>query len=230
VNGYESPQGSSQATLAYNSAMVSDPPTTVEGLLEWVCENPGLFTYPTLPTFTGREFILEIFYRVTGGHEQWQGPWTPELQALLIARLCSGAREPDRALPLARRWGYPADVAPLNDLAANGGRQTFSALPASTRPISSTVCSQATVAMIFEDGTHATTVRGHSFQFSQQGRSLDGSGVILSCETSQKTSRWWAICPPSTSPAARRSPEALPSTTASAGFLEQLGIAPLSRP
>lgn len=160
INGYESPQGSSQFTLTYNSAMVTDPPKSVDGLLKWVCDNPGLFTYPTLPTYTGREFILELFYRITGGYEQWQGPWTKEMQALFDQKAPLLWNKLNEIKPCLWRGGatYPADKAPMDDLFANGEiAWTFSAGSGeSAASVISGLFPETSVTIIFEDGTHSS--------------------------------------------------------------------------
>ena len=160
IEGYESPQGSSQFTMSYNSAMVPAPPTTVDGLLTWVCENPGLFTYPTLPTYTGREFVMEIMYRVTGGYAQWQGPWTDEKKALWDQKSPLLWDALNKIKPCLWRGGatYPADKAPMDDLFANGELAwTFSAGSGeSAAAVLSGQFPETTVTMIFADGTHAS--------------------------------------------------------------------------
>ncbi len=161
IDGYESPQGSSQFTLSYNTQMVPNPPRTVEGLLTWVCENPGLFTYPTLPTYTGREFVLEVLYRVTGGYEQWQGPWTDEKKALWDEKSPILWEALNKIKPCLWREGktYPADKTPMEDLFANGELAwTFSAGSGDTAAnVLSGRFPDTSVAMVFEDGTHAST-------------------------------------------------------------------------
>ncbi|HMR65542.1 MAG TPA: ABC transporter substrate-binding protein [Anaerolineae bacterium] len=71
VDGYESPYGKAQFVMIYDSAKVAEPPATVDGLLEWIKANPGKFTYPAPPDFTGTAFMMHICYHVTGGHEQF---------------------------------------------------------------------------------------------------------------------------------------------------------------
>jgi putative spermidine/putrescine transport system substrate-binding protein len=82
IQGYESPWGASQFVMIYDSAVVSEPPTTVPELTEWICENPGQLAYPAPPDFTGTAFLTHFFYEYTGGHEQWQGRFDDEMQAL----------------------------------------------------------------------------------------------------------------------------------------------------
>lgn len=70
VDGYESPWGHAQFVMEYNTALVGDePPTTFEDLQTWVHDNPGLFTYPAIPDFTGSVFVRHVFYWAAGGPE-----------------------------------------------------------------------------------------------------------------------------------------------------------------
>lgn len=71
VEGYEAPYGRAQFNFDYDSARVSDPPRTFEELERWVRRNPGRFTYPQPPDFTGSAFVRQAFYALTGGYEQY---------------------------------------------------------------------------------------------------------------------------------------------------------------
>ncbi len=161
VEGYESHWGHGMFVLGYDSAVISDPPTTVEGLLQWICDNPGRFTYPQLPTFVGRRFVTEVFYRVTGGPEQWQGSWDDEKQALWDEKspaLWEGLNEIE---PCLWREGetYPADIAPLDDLFING-EVDWTMATGAFRPASRALNGlfpETTQTMIFEDGTVSGT-------------------------------------------------------------------------
>ena len=74
VDGYESPWGHAQFVMEYNTALVGDePPTTFEALAEWIHANPGLFTYPAIPDFTGSVFLRHLFYWAAGGPEPFLG-------------------------------------------------------------------------------------------------------------------------------------------------------------
>ncbi|MFW5744599.1 MAG: ABC transporter substrate-binding protein [Spirochaetota bacterium] len=79
VDGYESPYGSAQMVMVYDEARTPDPPTTIEGLLDWIRENPGRFTYPAPPDFTGSAFVRHVFYHVAGGYERLLGRFDQEL-------------------------------------------------------------------------------------------------------------------------------------------------------
>ncbi|MCK5008800.1 MAG: ABC transporter substrate-binding protein, partial [Spirochaetales bacterium] len=64
VEGYESPYGSAQVVMVYDSARVPEPPRKIEDLLDWIRANPGKFTYPAIPDFTGSVFVRHLFYHV----------------------------------------------------------------------------------------------------------------------------------------------------------------------
>jgi putative spermidine/putrescine transport system substrate-binding protein len=66
VEGCESPWHKAQFTLVYDSARVPEPPTTLAGVLDWAQANPGRFTYPAPPDFTGSVFVRQVLTSVTG--------------------------------------------------------------------------------------------------------------------------------------------------------------------
>lgn len=47
------------------------PPKSFAELKEWVQKNPGKFTYPSPPDFTGSAFIRQALFETTGGYEQY---------------------------------------------------------------------------------------------------------------------------------------------------------------
>lgn len=74
VEGYESPWGHAQFVMEYDTAQVGDtPPTTFEALQEWIHANPGKFTYPAIPDFTGSVFIRHLFIWAAGGPDPFLG-------------------------------------------------------------------------------------------------------------------------------------------------------------
>jgi len=74
VEGYESPWGHAQFVIEYNTDLVGEePPTTFEDLQTWIHANPGLFTYPAIPDFTGSVFVRHLFYWAAGGPEPFLG-------------------------------------------------------------------------------------------------------------------------------------------------------------
>lgn len=74
VEGYESPWGHAQFVMEYDTAQVGEePPTTFEALRDWTEANPGKFTYPAIPDFTGSVFVRHVFYWAAGGPEPFLG-------------------------------------------------------------------------------------------------------------------------------------------------------------
>jgi putative spermidine/putrescine transport system substrate-binding protein len=73
VEGLESPWGSAQVVMIYDSRRTPDPPRTMGELLNWIRRHPGRFAYPAPPDFTGSVFVRHVFYHVAGDVPSWQG-------------------------------------------------------------------------------------------------------------------------------------------------------------
>ncbi len=80
VDGMESPWGSAQMVMIHDSAKIPQPPQSVAALIEWIKVNPGRFTYPAPPDFTGSVFVRHIFYYASGSVDRsvdyWQGEYS----------------------------------------------------------------------------------------------------------------------------------------------------------
>jgi len=74
VDGLESPWGSAQVVMIYDSKRIPDPPRSIAALLDWARRHPGRFTYPAPPDFTGSVFVRHVFYHAAGDVAVWQGP------------------------------------------------------------------------------------------------------------------------------------------------------------
>lgn len=96
VENYEVPYGKAQFVFIHDAAVVSPPPDSFKALASWVKANPGRFTYPQPPDFTGSAFIRQAFYAVTGGHEQYMKGFDEALYAANVPKL----------------WAYLKDMAP----------------------------------------------------------------------------------------------------------------------
>lgn len=70
TEGYEVPYGKAQFVMIYDSAKTTDVPSNHEELLAWAKENPGRFTYPAPPDFTGSAFVRNIISDIVG-YEQF---------------------------------------------------------------------------------------------------------------------------------------------------------------
>jgi putative spermidine/putrescine transport system substrate-binding protein len=115
VEGHEAPYGKAQFVFEYDSAKTPDTPGSAEALLAWARAHPGRFTYPQPPDFTGSAFLRQLFYSLTGGHEQYLGGWNEilfnEKAPLLWAYL-----ESLRPHLWKEGRSYPTDKARLDEL------------------------------------------------------------------------------------------------------------------
>lgn len=119
VDGYESPYGKAQFVMIYDSAKVPNPPTTIEGLIEWIKANPGKFTYPAPPDFTGSAFVRHICYWAAGGYEPLLGEFD---QAVFDEKMVACWDTLNEIEPYLWREGqtYPNDHTAHQNLFANG--------------------------------------------------------------------------------------------------------------
>jgi putative spermidine/putrescine transport system substrate-binding protein len=115
----ESPYGRAHFVIEYDTARVKNPPRTFEELAIWVKANPGRFTYPQLPDFTGSAFIRQALYALTGGHEQYLKGWDQKLYDQNAPKLWKYLNE---LMPYLWQKGraYPKDSAALDTLFARG--------------------------------------------------------------------------------------------------------------
>lgn len=119
TDGYEAPYGRAQFVFIYDSAKVKEPPGSYAELREWIKKNPGKFTYPAPPDFTGSAFVRQVFYATTGGAEQY----LPKVDLELLRR-----KAPDAWTWLndvkPHLWSkgatYPESKAKLDQLFADG--------------------------------------------------------------------------------------------------------------
>ena len=70
TEGYEVPFGKAQFVMVYDSSLLSQVPADHKALLEMAKTNPGKFTYPAPPDFTGSVFVRNIIYDIVG-YEQF---------------------------------------------------------------------------------------------------------------------------------------------------------------
>lgn len=117
--GMESPYGQAQFVFEYDSARTPNPPRTFAALAEWVKANPGRFTYPQPPDFTGSAFMRQAFYAVTGGHKQFMAGFDQALFDVAAPKLWDYLNGLKAGL-----WqqgkSYPKDSAALDTLFARG--------------------------------------------------------------------------------------------------------------
>ncbi|NDL71270.1 ABC transporter substrate-binding protein [Vreelandella alkaliphila] len=74
TDGYESPWGKAQITFYYDSAQTDTPPQSIDALLGWVKKNPGQFSYPRIPDFTGSTFLKQALIELTDQNDALYQP------------------------------------------------------------------------------------------------------------------------------------------------------------
>ncbi len=115
-DGFESPWGTVQFALIYDSARTPHPPQTVHELGDWIIKHPGRFTHDQ--SFGGVTFLKILMYARAGGVAQFQ-------HAFDSVRYRAGRDSVFAFLrtvsPYFWRNGatYPPDVAALHRLFAN---------------------------------------------------------------------------------------------------------------
>ena len=124
VDECEVPWNLAQSAVFYNSALVPEPPADMDALLEAACANPGTFTYPAPPDFTGSVFVRHVFYDVAndilpGGYSDMVG--IPFDQALFDQVAPATWDRLNELEPCLWREGstYPADQPALEQLYSN---------------------------------------------------------------------------------------------------------------
>ncbi len=124
VDECEVPWNQAQSAVFYNSALVPEPPADMDALLAQACENPGTFTYPAPPDFTGSVFVRHVFYNeadkiLPGGYADMVGiPFSQELYDQVAPATWATLNAVE---PCLWRSGetYPVDQPALEQLYAN---------------------------------------------------------------------------------------------------------------
>ncbi|HTY47197.1 MAG TPA: ABC transporter substrate-binding protein [Methanomassiliicoccales archaeon] len=122
VNYYESPWGTAQFQMIYDSAKTSlaSLPKNYTELKTWVIAHPGKFTYAAPPAFFGTTFVKAALYELTGGFAQYQN------SSLTLASFRTMAEPLFQYLesiePYLWNQGqtYPSDIAAINQMFNNG--------------------------------------------------------------------------------------------------------------
>lgn len=119
VDGCQAPWHKAQFTFFYNSDAITDPPTSLQGILDWAQSQPGRFTYPGPPDFTGSVFLREVMLSVAGGADQVPLPYSEEAFAEHAPLALQTLSELAPSLWLEGAT-YPRDEQALNTLFADG--------------------------------------------------------------------------------------------------------------
>ena len=158
VEGLESPWGSAQVVMIYDSRRTPNPPKSVGALLDWARKNPGRFTYPAPPDFTGSVFVRHVFYHAAGDVSVWQGQFEEKRFEAAASTTYKILRD---LAPHLWRQGktYPENPLRLSQLLADGEVDfAISYHPAEASKMIHDGLYPATVrTFVFEEGTIANT-------------------------------------------------------------------------
>ena len=119
VEKLQAPWGTAQFVMTYDEAR-SDYPTSLAELEEYVQQNPGKFTYPALPDFTGSAFVRHVLYQEVGSEAFFEEPLMEREEVEeLLEPVWSYLNDLE---PYLWRQGetYPESLARLDQLFANG--------------------------------------------------------------------------------------------------------------
>jgi putative spermidine/putrescine transport system substrate-binding protein len=119
VNDREAPWARAQFVFVYDSAKVPNPPKSFKALEEWLKTNPGKFTYPAPPDFTGSVLLRHVLYETTGGWQQYGTRFNADVYA---AKSPAAWDYLNRVKPNLWQKGatYPEGSAKLDQLFADG--------------------------------------------------------------------------------------------------------------
>ena len=73
VEGLEAPWGGAQLVFIYDTAVVSEPPSSAEELLDFVSAD-GRFAYPAPPDFHGTTMVKQLLIELTDNHDALAQP------------------------------------------------------------------------------------------------------------------------------------------------------------
>ena len=119
VNGYEAPYGKAQFVMVYNSEKMDKTPVDHKELLEFAKANPGKFTYPAPPDFTGSAFVRNIICDIVG-YEQFMDMKADE--ETVRAAIAPAIEYFKQLKPYLWKEGktYPAEAPLLDNMYADG--------------------------------------------------------------------------------------------------------------
>jgi putative spermidine/putrescine transport system substrate-binding protein len=199
VEGLESPFGSAQVVLAYDTARLPAPPGTMGELVAWIRANPGRFAYPAPPDFTGSVFIRHVFYHAAGDAQAWQGAFDEHAFEAAAADTYRLLRE---LAPFLWREGktYPESPVRLAQLFADGEVEfaiNYNPSEAS-KNIHEGLYPETVRTFVFEEGTIANT---HFLAIPFNAADKEGAMVVANFLLSPEAQLHkadptvWAICP-----------------------------------
>lgn len=184
TEGYELPWGKAQFTFTYDKARTESHPYTFQEFESWIKANPGKFTYPAPPNFTGSAFIRHIIYEKTGGYEQYH---TLESDAEFREKIRPALEYLRDLKKYLWRDGetYPASTAQLNNMFADGELMATMAYSSvlTSGEIASGNFPETARTFVLEGGTISNThFLAIPFNASNKAAALVGANFLTSFE------------------------------------------------
>ncbi|KXG73869.1 ABC transporter substrate-binding protein [Thermotalea metallivorans] len=184
VEGYEAPYGKAQLVLIGDQAQIVQFPRNHEELFEMVKNNPGKFTYPAPPDFTGSAFVRNIIYDIVG-YKQFMNM---EADKQKVAEVIKPAMDYLKKIkPYLWQEGktYPATVAQLDNMYAD--HEVFMTISYNPNHVASKIGTgefpTTSQAFIFEKGTIGNT---HFLAIPYNATNKEGALVAINFLLSPK--------------------------------------------
>lgn len=119
IEGFEAPYSKAQLVLVKDSAVTQESPKSAQEILDYAKANPGKFTYPALPDFTGSAFVRNIIYEFVDYQKFQDMPADKAVVKEAIQPALDYLNELEQYL-----WNegknYPTDSPALNNLFMDG--------------------------------------------------------------------------------------------------------------
>ena len=78
TDGLEAPWGRAQLVFIYDQSRLSQPPKSMDALLDYAKNNPGRVTYPEPPNFHGTTFLKQVLWETTEQRDWLKEPYSQE--------------------------------------------------------------------------------------------------------------------------------------------------------
>ena len=119
TDGQEAPWGRAQLVFGYDTAYVNTPPRSADQLAQWIIANPGRFSYPKPPDFTGVSFLKQILLETSPTPDMFLEPADQTDPNTALAPLWKWL---DQAHPHMRKGGkhFPANYTAMIQMLGDG--------------------------------------------------------------------------------------------------------------
>lgn len=119
TDGQEAPWGRAQLVFGYDTAYVNTPPRSADQLAQWIIANPGRFSYPKPPDFTGVSFLKQILLETSPNPHMFLEPADQTDQNMALATLWKWL---DQTHPYMRKAGrhFPANYTAMIQMLGDG--------------------------------------------------------------------------------------------------------------